>query len=179
MAKLESGSCCAEIRFFVKYDTFLTCEVFLRLSAGGQVFPDTQRFRNIGGRLATEHGLDPAEWWRGWDLGGAAYVDWIERALAGETSNLEPTEEYHFGVITPRYGSPDDPPEDRSFLFVLGIDTYCFINDPEVCIGGETGPALCMSVDAVQLMAFRDEMLKELEPQWRQHVKFDTWRNLP
>ena len=116
MAKLESDLCCAEIRFFVKYDNFLTCEVFLRLSAGGQAFPDIQRFRNFGERLATEHGLDPAEWWRGWDLGGAAYVDWIERALAGETSNLEPTEEYHFGLIAPRYGALDDPPEKRSFL---------------------------------------------------------------
>lgn len=143
------------------------------------MLPSIQIIKNRLASCAEKHGLDPTEWWYGWDCGGTSYIAWIEDALEGKISTLEPTEEYHFGQIIPQVGAITDSPENRYFMLTIGIDSYAVTNDPNICIGTQSGPSLTMSVSAAQLIVFRDEMLGELEPQWREHLMLETWRDVP
>lgn len=167
MARLESEGFSVELKFFVHHDGLLyRTPVFLRLGIGESAFPHPDHCRQSIEDLHGQWTLDLTEWWYSWDSSGSAYVSWIDRALVWKISRLEPDEPWHFGQIVPHEWMAHYPPAERTYSLTIGIDSYNLVGTATNGMGGDSGPALHLTVTGAQLEAFRDDMLRELQPQW-------------
>lgn len=177
MARMENDGLSIELKFFVGHNgSLFRTDVFLKLGIDGQPFPHSLQCRQAPSGDPEHYHLDPAEWWYGWDTSGYAYVDWLDQALKAGASLLNPDEPWHFGRIDLNPWTAHWPSADRSYSLMIGIDNYNIEILPDNGLDGGGGPALHMTVDGAQLEAFREEMLRDLRPQWDKFAEFEAWR---